>query len=186
MKKSKMKATSLRTTMVMIIIITIILAGVGFYYAQSYLSSFATSITPTISKSTAGNNNPQATKKIQEEIAKAQTAVDKSNGLTSTLADYQNKVVKDLNTYASNNNITISDYKFATPAKVSGLADNIQSNTITITLGNPIAFTNLMKFFKSIETNLPKMQITGINLTRDPSQKDMVAVDPLIIETYIR
>lgn len=186
MKKSKMKATSLRTTMVTIIIVTMILTGVGFYYAQGYLDSFATSIAPTISKSTAGNDNPQVTEKIQKEIAEIQTTVDKSNSITSTLADYQNRVVKDLNIYASNNSITISDYKFATPAKVSGLANNIQSNTITITISNPIAFTNLMKFFKSIETNLPKMQITGVNLKRDSSQKDMVTVDPLIIETYIK
>lgn len=186
MKKSKMKATSLRTIMIVTIIMTIILAGIGFYYAQNYLSNFATSVTPTISKSTAGNNNPQAIKRIQEEITKAQTAIDKSNNITSTLTDYQNQIVKDLNKYASNNNMSISDYKFATPAKVPGLANSIQSNTITITLGNPIAFTDLMQFFKSIETNLPKMQITGVNLTRDPSQKDTVTVDPLIIETYIR
>lgn len=186
MKKSKMKATSLRTIMIAAIIITIILAGVGFYYAQSYLGNFATSITPTISKSTAGNNNPQAIKIIQEEIAKSQTAIDKSNNITSTLADYQNQIAKDLNKYASNNNIVISDYKLSTPIKALGLADNIQSSTITITLSNPIAFSDLMKFFKSVETNIPKMQITGVNLTRDSGQKDAVKVDPLIIETYIR
>lgn len=186
MKKSKMKSTTLRTLMSAIVVITILLAAVGFYYAQDYLRTFAVSISQTVSKSTEGNNNPQAITKLKEEIAEVQVAADKANNIATTVQDYQNQTVKDLNKYASNNGISITDYKFAPLAPSNGLIGIAQTGSITITLSNPITFANLMKFFKSIETNIPKMQITGISLTRDPASKDKVTVEPLTIDLYVR
>jgi len=190
MKKNGMKATTLRTTMVIIIIITIGIATFGFYYFQGKLNTYAISVGQTVSESTAGSSsNAQTIKKIQADIAATQAIADKSASITASSLDYQNQTIADLNKYASNTGISIIDYNFsqsATTAKTSSLAGGIGTSFITITLGNPISYTNLIKFLESIETNLPKMQLTGINISHDQNNSDTITVQPLTIEVYTK
>jgi hypothetical protein len=189
MKKSKMKATTLRTTLSFIIIIVIGLSALGFYYIQGKLNTYAVSVGQAVSESTAGGTNTGTIKNIQEEIAEVQAASTKADSITVSSLDYQTQIIKDLNKYASNTGISITDYSFtqatSTATKVQTIP-GVGINSITITLGNPIPFDNLIQFLKSIENNLPKMQINGINISHDQTSADAVTIDPLTIEVYTR
>lgn len=190
MKKNKMKATTLRTTMTIIIIIVIGLSAFGFYYLQGKLNTYAVSVGQTVSESTAGGgSSTQTIKKIQANIADIQAIADKSASITASSLDYQNQMITDLNKYASNNGISIIDYNFSQPtttSKSSGLTGGTGTSFITITLSNPISYTGLIKFLESIETNLPKMQLTGITITHDQNTSGTVTVTPLTIEVYTK
>ncbi len=185
MKKTKLKATNLRTVMMIIVVIIIATSGFGFYYAQSQLNAMAVSVGQKISESAVDGKNNQPTIKLKAQIAGAKTAIDKVSSLTVSSQDYQNQMIKDLNKYSSNTGVSITDYSFSAQA-ATGSSSSATTGSITITLGSPVSFTNLMKFLKSIESNAPKMQIKGIDLSRNQSSAGYVTVSPLTIEVYTK
>jgi hypothetical protein len=175
--------------MIVIIVLFIGSSAFGFYYVQDKLNTFATSVGQTIAESVVGGTNTQAITKLQAKITEIQPAADKANTLTTSSQDYQNQMVKDLNKYAANTGITITDYNFTVQAPAGAKSASIGgagTGFITISLGNPIPFANLMKFLKSIESNIPKMQISGINLSRSQSPANSVTVEALTIAVYTR
>lgn len=189
MKKSHIKATSLRSAMSAVVFIIIILSSVGFYYAQDWLNQLAIEIGSTVSESTAGSDD-QALKQLQDDIARNQISANKANNIIAPSHNYQSLIVEDLNKYASSTGVSIASYKWdqSVPAGTSALAaiDGVSSGFITITLDNPVTFTNLIQFIKAIESNLPKMQITGISLSRDSNSANAVTVEPITIGVYTK
>jgi hypothetical protein len=186
MKKTKMKATTLRRTMTVLIIFVIIGSAIGFYFAQKQLKNYAITVGGVVSESTAGGTNTAGIKKLQEEIAEFQTSAEKANSITTSTQDYQNQAIQDLNKYAANSGISITDYNFAQPTTKSVGPAGVGLGYITITLNNPIPFNNFLQFLISIENNIPKMQITGVDLSRDSSSTDAITVRPLTVEVYTR
>jgi hypothetical protein len=172
MKESRMKATSLRTVLIIAIVAIIGLSATGFYFALGFLSSLETKVDNTTTTTIATSNSN-----------------DKTNNIIASSKDFKNQITQDINKYASNANISIDNIDFeqsidATKSlpPISGL----QSKHATVTFKNPVVFTNLIQFLKSVENNLPKMQLTGIDITRTTGSNDSVTVKPLTIEFYIR
>ncbi|HZJ34980.1 MAG TPA: hypothetical protein VFD55_03165 [Candidatus Angelobacter sp.] len=189
MKKPNIKAASLRTFMSFIIFIMIGSAIVGFYYAQDWLSKFANEVSSiTTTESTKNEDDAQALNQLKNEIATNQTTANKAASMIASTQNYQTQVTQDLDKYASNTGISITDYGFEKPAiAIAPLSINgVQQSYVTITLKNPVKFTNLIKFIKSIESNTPKMQLTGVNLNYDPVSDNDVTTEPLVIEVYTR
>ena len=181
MKKTNTKASSLRSIMVMLLFLAIGLSAVGFYYAQVWLNDFAISVGQVVAKSTTNSTSPQGISQLQSTMSSKQTVIDKLNAFTVSSQDYQSQAISDLNKYAANNEISISDFNVA-----STTATAINVKNITIKLANPVQISSLIKFLKSIETNLPKMQITEITIKDNSSKAGTVNVDPLIIEVYTK
>ena len=187
MKKSKrMSATALRTTMIVAVLLIITLLIGGFYYSQSLLRDYASKVGITVTQSVTGSNNSDsgATSELMREIAKAQGSMDKIDDLFVPSSDYQNKIITDLNKYAALSGVSIVNYSFG--KLTTETAGESSSNSITITLADPVEFNNLMKFTKLIENSLPKMQLTGISLRRAQVASSIVIVEPLIIGFYTK
>jgi hypothetical protein len=189
MKKTKMKATTLRRSMTTILIIAICASTVAFYYIQSQLNTYAISTRKVISESTLGGTGTAGITKFQEEIAEAQVVSQKAITITTPIQDYQTQAIKDLNKYAANAGITITDYSFSqsTSSKTATtLPNGVGVSSVTITLNNPVPYSNLMQFLKSIENSTPKIQLDSINISPDQNNKNAVTVQPLTIEIYTR
>jgi len=186
MKKSnKLSATSLRTILRAIVGLIIVLAIAGFYFTQNWLSNYATQ-TNKVPDSSADNASPQALNKIQTEVARNQAYGDKASSMIASSQNYQSQAVKDLNKYASSAGVSIASYSLSQPTTSINPIGGLKSGFVTITMDNPVQLKNLLKFFKYIETNLPAMQLTGINITPSQSLNGTVSVQPLIIEVYTR
>jgi len=190
MKNPRIKATSLRTVMIVSILIIITILTVGFYFAQDWLNTQIAESDKTTIGSSVVNKNAASVKKIQDEITKYQASATKANTLIVSSQDYQSQIIQDLKKYAAANNITISTYSFSqstsSDTKASVSIKGVTSNFINITLNDSIKLTNLIKFLKSIEVSVPKMQLTGINVTPIPNSQDSVRVEPLTIEVYTK
>jgi len=57
---------------------------------------------------------------------------------------------------------------------------------VSVTLGNPVQFSKLFEFIQAIESNTPKMKLTGISMDSVAGQNDAVSVQPIIIEVYTK
>ena len=171
------------------IILIFIIAGLyigGFYFAQSWLHNIAVGSKINNSKLTTDNVKPEDLTNLKTILSQPNTvtAIRKASNVYASKQTYLN----DINKYATNTvgNVTIDpNYTPTTPTTIAPIKD-IQSVFIKVTVTNPVPYTSLIKFIKAIETSLPKMNLTGINLSRDTSSEGNVKVEPLIIEVYIK
>lgn len=179
------KATYLRNIMIVALIVMVGVSVGGFYYAQDWFQKYATSSNINAVDPMTGARIEQGQNQIQNNDPDQQIATNKANSLVAPSLNYQSKIEQDLNKYASVTGVTITKTNTSSisPETLSG---GIKLNTITITLGNPVAYTSLIKFLKTVETNIPKMQLTGINISQSANPKGSVAVEPLIVEFYTR
>lgn len=172
MNKSSMKATNLRNLMIIIVVILVAASAGGFYYTLNWFSQISSDIRP----SNSTNISSKDLTTLQQNIISAQNVVDKANLLLFSNSDYKNQITKDLNKYASNYNVSISSIS------VTGSQSPI---SVTLTIKNPVTFTNLMRFIKATEISIPKMQVTNINLSHAQNANDKITVDNLNLEAYI-
>ncbi|TAL14161.1 hypothetical protein EPN95_04110 [Patescibacteria group bacterium] len=185
MKKKGLSAVTLRGILGTSIVLLILLAGVGFYFAQNWLHTFAVSVSHTIADSKASNTGLQSLHTLQDELSNQQDIITKTNSLFASSTSYQTQAVQDLSTYATATGITITNYSFPVGAPTT-TTSTLPNTQVTIGLGSPVSYTNLLKFITEIEGNLPKMQVTGISLSRISGDSSSVKIDQLTIAVYTR
>jgi hypothetical protein len=183
--RSKLKPTGLRTGLATFLVIIALGGGIGFYYGYQYLSNLGDNTKVAIENalgSQAANN--QEVTKLQEEVEAKQDIGTKAANFVVPASDYQTQAIEDINRYASRYNVSVSNYGFE--SSNTPLNSGVNTAVITVTLENPISFTNLMRFIRGIETNTPKLQPQGISIDRSQSGGSSVRVEPLKIEVYTR
>lgn len=186
MKKSGLSAVTLRGMLGTGIVLLILLAGVGFYFAQNWLQSFAVTVSHKVADSKASDTGLQSLHTLQAELSSQQSIITKTNSIFASANSYQTQAVQDLTTYAAATGMTISNYTFPVAAATATGTGTLPVTQVTIALGSPVSYTNLLKFMSEIEGNLPKMQITGVNLSRISGDSPSVKIDALTIAVYTR
>lgn len=185
MKKSTMNAVTLRGVLGTIIVLVILLAGVGFYFTQGWLHTLAVSVSHKIADSNNSDSSIQSLNKLQQELSTRQDIISKTNAIMTSSSTYQTQAVQDLTVYATAAGIKISNYAFPV-ATVTSAAATVPLTQVTVTLQSPVAYTDLLEFMTAIEGNLPKMQITSVNLGRITSDASAVKIDQLTVAVYTR
>lgn len=191
MKKTRLKASSLKKIMITMIIAIITLTGGGVYFAFDRINTLAIEIKDEIAKTPIlgiKTDNTQALARLQGDITKYQPIADQLTGLKTASENTKNQTMQDINAYANANNIKISDFNFPekNAAQTSSSTSLTGVSSVTITLTNNVSYTSLLKFIKSIETNIPKMQIKNLDISSVQSSADTVKVEPITIEMYTR
>jgi type II secretory pathway component PulM len=169
--------------------IGVFIAG-GFYWTQDWLNEYAASINANKTASTPTEISPSDLAALQTKLNEQRTAVDKANNITALSGDYNSRTQQDINKYAATTGIKVTDYgPTKAPAKqisTSALVGGVKANYVSVTIQNPVAYNKLIKFINAVETNLPKMRLTGVNISRVENPKGYVNVEPLTIEIYLR
>ncbi len=191
MKKFIIKATSLRLLMIIAIILITAGAVVSFYLVQSALLKSALEKKDETPGSSSTNLSSHDLKALKEKISSFQNTISKTSTISVIGSKYQDQAIKDLNKYASLSGVII-DGGFSFTRPVSSEASSkltfgaLTTMPVVITLVNPVPIANFIKFLKLIESNLPIMQITGINISRASNSKNDITTDPLTIEILTR
>lgn len=128
---------------------------------------------------------------------------------------YQDQIIDDLNAYARASGVGIGSYTFTdgnstgqaatggaaapAPAAETGGTEaapegteqaapadaGLRTTSVSITLRDEASYESVMKFIRSIEQNLTKMQLAGVTLSKSAESNNIVA-NTLTIEVYIR
>jgi len=187
MKKGfSMKAASTRNFLAFFMVVVIIGATAGFYFGLQVIKAYAVEVSHTVADSSASGESITQLSDLKQELAEREPLVIKANQLFSTQADYQTQGLKDIQKYASISGVNITNTDFPTndataPATVGSATDAV------ITIQSPVSYAKLLNFIDILEGNLPKLQITSINITR-PTQAsgDFVTTDKITITVSIR
>lgn len=185
MTKTKMNATIFFRINAIIIILVIGVSIAGFCFVKNQLSEIANTISSD-SQKTATSKSDKVVASLISDVSKNRVVIDEVTSITIPNQDYRSQVIQDLSKIATNTGVSISNFNFEQSVAESAIIANIEIKAVTITLDNPINFTNLMSFIKNVENSLPKMQFTSMNINRDSSTEGFVRVDPLTIEIYTR
>lgn len=180
MKSSSITATRLRTILIASIVLLIILGVVGFYFAQNILTTVSNDVGQSVANSAASGDDVASLTKLQAQLASQKDIIAKTSKVLASSQNYQTQAITDLNVYAAATGLAISDYKFAQGASATGGAQT----TVTVSLNSPISYSKLLTFMYAIENNIPKMQISGLNLSRVEGSNDSIKTDALTIEVY--
>ncbi|HUC96731.1 MAG TPA: hypothetical protein VMR16_03665, partial [Candidatus Saccharimonadales bacterium] len=124
---------------------------------------------------------------LQSDINNHEADSAKAASLISSDVGFENSIHQDLNKYAAGIGISVTSISPIQPpsfeSTVASIA-GIEPEYVSITIGNPIQFTKLLEFIQAVETNIPKMRITGIDITNDANQDGSVTVKPITVEVY--
>lgn len=207
-KKSLMTATKLRVVLISTLVATVLLAIGLFYLAQKQLSATASSVGQSLSDANASQNNLATLKQIEKELADNHTTVERADKIVadSQQYNYQNVIVRDLNTYAERTGLTITNISFGsgqasgaaaapapTPAAGSATATpsaapagGLATTQVVISLKTPIPYENLLHFLRALELNLTKMQVASVKLSKASDDAKSVNTETLTIEIHTK
>ncbi|OYX42124.1 hypothetical protein B7Y94_04100 [Candidatus Saccharibacteria bacterium 32-49-12] len=219
MSRSKNKkpftAVTMRNTLAVVLLITLLAMAGGFYLAHSYLEDVATEVSKIQSDAASSDAKLQYLTSLEGQLSNQTEAIQKAEQIVaeSQRYQYQNQIIEDLSSYAAQSGITISGFTFqdsnsasSTPAPavttppaatdsgeeatgqapaVAAPAQTAKSVNVSVQLGGSVAYVNLLNFIYLIEQNLTQMQISQLNLSPGESPST-VSTQTLDIEVYVK
>jgi len=188
MKKTSISATTLEKIILITLLLITGLVICCFYFVQIGLIDYARNNT-NISNTTTNNTKTTEQDTLQKDILNQKIPADKAIALVIPRQNFKDNIKQDLNKYASDTGVTITNYETTQPPTIVSnvpLINGVQSDYVKITLQNPVTFINLLKFIKAIESNIPKMNITGITINHTADSSTLITVEPITIEVYTR
>jgi len=206
MKLKNMTPVKLRIILALSLIILSIL-GIGmFAFGYGQLKLFVIAAQDVAAKAQSSQSSVQdlvATKKFLQSNA---DAINRANQLAAKSMSYvyQDQVINDINKYASEAGLAITNIAFTTPtttavggttappvtgsAATTAAPAGVKSMTANVTIKNPTNYLAMLDFIHLIEQSLFRMQISqiGISASSDDKNPNQVSSDILTIEVYVR
>lgn len=211
MKKQSLTPVKLRA---ILIVLLLVLAGAGvgvFVYGYRQLNTHATNAQETATKAEASRSSLQNLTVTEKFLAANDDVVNRADQLASESKSYlyQDQIISDINKYANEAGIEITNISFdnpvstsvstATPAAgtndtataaspTSAAPTNVKSTVATVTIKSPTSYSSMLAFIHLVEQSLFRMQISKIGLSQanDQAGKGNITSDTLTIEAYIR
>lgn len=182
------QAISARNFLSFLMVAIILAAGVGFYFGYRLIKQYADEVNKTVTASQSTVQSPAQLDALKKQVAERQALVAKSNQLFTTSDNYQTQALKDVQAYASQSGVTITNTEFSklttatAPTTASSTPQTAATNSIVVSLKSPVSYDKLLHFLHGIENNLPKLQVTGLVIGRpNPATGDSVTVDKITI-----
>lgn len=105
--------------------------------------------------------------------------------------NYQDQIIADLTSYAASAQLGILGFDFGvkpgeSPAAGKSATSTQRRTLVSIQLENNIPYTSLLTFIKSIEQNVTKMQLTGINFQPKKDDPTRILGSTIEIEVFLR
>lgn len=199
-KSKKLTATGLRLILSISLFMIAAICIIGFVYVQGHLHTVAVDTSHIVVDANASQNNLQTLQKIQKTLEADKDVISRTNSIVadSQSYQYQDQIIGDLNNYATKAGISITNIDFsavaaatpATPAaggtkSPAAAPSGVKSTSVTVTISNPVSYSNLLVFIRSVEQNLTKMQISRVGLSKG-ADSSTVTSESLAVEVYIK
>jgi hypothetical protein len=187
MNKSNSSPARLRIFLLVSVILMVAVLVGGFIYASIWLADSASKIKAKNYSNVSGSIDGKQMTDLQQDVNSNKSNSIKATSLIVPSKTYENIIHQDLSKYANEIGIPIGDYSLSqkpsfmtTDAPITG----VQPQFVSVSISGPVQFNKLLEFIQAIESNVPKMKISGINISSVSGQNSMVSVKPIIIEVY--
>ena len=182
-----------------LLLLIILSAMVGLViFAYSFLSKTSEEVGKMQTEAIAVDAKIQSLLASKSQLDRNSDTVKKAKNIVSEskLYQYQNQIIKDLNTYADRAGIPIKSFSFQnepttsaktatsskrTPASPAG----VKSTFVSIQLGDHIDYTKFLHFLSLIEKNVTRMQLLGVSISRGANNHE-ISIQSLEVKVYTR
>lgn len=195
----KVLNASIARIILSLLLLIILSAMVGLViFAYSFLSKTSEEVGKMQTEATAVDAKIQSLLASKSQLDRNSDTVKKAENIVSEskLYQYQNQIIKDLNTYADRAGIPIKAFSFQnepttsakttksskrTPASPAG----VKSTFVSIQLGDHIDYTKFLHFLSLIEKNVTRMQLLGVSISRGANNHE-ISIQSLEVKVYTR
>ena len=207
MKSSGLTARKLRLLLILTMVLVSVLAAVGFYFMQMQLRAYANEISQLNADALDGGENLNTLRQLSVQLDEKASTIAKTKRIVAESKQYvyQDEIIKDLATIGRESGVSVTGFSFTGAGVVAGTSttptgttapessptpaassnpSTLKSQSVTVTIASPVAYTNLMRFIKRIELNPLKMQIARVSISKESGSK--VTSDSFVIEVYVR
>lgn len=195
----KVLSASIARIVLSLLLLIILSAMVGLViFAYSFLSKTSEEVGKMQTEAIAVDAKIQSLLTSKSQLDRNSDTVKKAKNIVSEskLYQYQNQIIKDLNTYADRAGIPIKAFSFQnepttsaktatsskrTPASPAG----VKSTFVSIQLGDHIDYTKFLHFLSLIEKNVTRMQLLGVSISRGANNHE-ISIQSLEVKVYTR
>ena len=195
----KVLNASITRIVLSLLLLIILSAMVGLViFAYSLLSKTSEEVGKMQTEAIAVDAKIQSLLASKSQLDRNSDTVKKAKNIVSEskLYQYQNQIIKDLNTYADRAGIPIKAFSFQnepttsaktatsskrTPASPAG----VKSTFVSIQLGDHIDYTKFLHFLGLIEKNVTRMQLLGVSISRGANNHE-ISIQSLEVKVYTR
>lgn len=176
MKNEGIKASSIRKLLSALMVLLILGAAAGFYFGIEQVREVSVDVSHTVADADASGKQIEKLQQLKSALAQRQALVDKASQLFATEGNYQSQALTDIQKYANTYGLTVSKTNFGTGTDTQS---GVTGHPVTVTLQSPVPYNKFIQFLDAIEGNLPKMQITNVELghTSDGGPNDFTTKD---------
>lgn len=195
----KVLNASIARIVLSLLLLIILSAMVGLViFAYSFLSKTSEEVGKMQTEAIAVDAKIQSLLASKSQLDRNSDTVKKAKNIVSEskLYQYQNQIIKDLNTYADRAGIPIKAFSFQnepttsaktaksskrTPASLAG----VKSTFVSIQLGDHIDYAKFLHFLSLIEKNVTRMQLLGVSISRGANNHE-ISIQSLEVKVYTR
>jgi len=195
----KVLNASIARIVLSLLLLIILSAMVGLViFAYSFLSKTSEEVGKMQTEAIAVDAKIQSLLASKSQLDRNSDTVKKAKNIASEskLYQYQNQIIKDLNTYADRAGIPIKAFSFqnepTTSAKTAKSSKRtstspagVKSTFVSIQLGDHIDYTKFLHFLSLIEKNVTRMQLLGVSISRGANNHE-ISIQSLEVKVYTR
>ena len=195
----KVLNASIARIVLSLVLLIILSAMVGLViFAYSFLSKTSEEVGKMQTEAIAVDAKIQSLLASKSQLDRNSDTVKKAKNIVSEskLYQYQNQIIKDLNTYADRAGIPIKAFSFqnepTTSAKTATSSKRtptspagVKSTFVSIQLGDHIDYTKFLHFLSLIEKNVTRMQLLGVSISRGANNHE-ISIQSLEVKVYTR
>lgn len=172
-------------------LIVLLVGGIGYgaYSMHQTLSSYVVQVDHLKIDSEINQQGIENAQKLRRALNENSDSVARAAAIVADTKyyEYQDQIVKDVGSYAAASNLTVLGFDFAaTTASKTSSIKGINTMVATISLQNPVSYTNYLRFLKLIERNLTKMQVTQMDISNDLKTPGTISSPVITLEVYVR
>lgn len=207
MSKQSVEITPVRLRLILtgVMLLLFTLGGVLFTFGYKQLKSHAAAAQEVTVQAETSRSSLQDIMQVKKFLANNSDVVNRASQLVSQsqLYLYQDQIINDLNRYASEagiiiTNISFNDTKVTSTAAPSGSAAaaptatatpaGIKSMTANVSIKNPSQYSSILNFINYVEKSLFRMQIASVSMSKatDTNTPGQITSNAFEIEVYVR
>jgi len=205
-KREKMTpAVTMRIVFALSLVLILVGMGVVVYFGYTMLQGTAEEVSKVQTEAKAVDAKVQNLARLEKEMEKYKDSVAKAQQLVAETRQYQyqNQIINDLTTYASQSGVGIAGFTFASgstgsksssgSSSTSGTGSSAgasagagpKSMKVSVRLNEKTDYMALLRFMHLIEQNLTRMQIASVSMSKAEGA-GQVNTQTLDVEVYVR
>ena len=205
-KREKMTpAVTMRIVFALSLVLILVGMGVVVYFGYTMLQGTAEEVSKVQTEAKAVDAKVQNLARLEKEMEKYKDSVAKAQQLVAETRQYQyqNQIINDLTTYASQSGVGIAGFTFASgsagsksssgSSSTSGASGSTGASTgagpksmkVSVRLNEKTDYMALLRFMHLIEQNLTRMQIASVSMSKAEGV-GQVSTQTLDVEVYVR